>query len=100
MSVFRRGVVQRRPERAGFAFAAPLRGVEPALTVLRPARVLIPPSARQQHNGLPFVAQHRTERAGFEPAVLNKEHTGFRNRLDQPLRHLSGTVPSGDGRDD
>jgi hypothetical protein len=30
-----------------------------------------------------------TERAGFEPAVLNKEHTGFRNRLDQPLRHLS-----------
>ncbi len=31
-----------------------------------------------------------TERAGFEPAVLNKEHTGFRNQLDQPLRHLSG----------
>ena len=30
-----------------------------------------------------------TERAGFEPAVLYKEHTGFRNRLDQPLRHLS-----------
>jgi hypothetical protein len=30
------------------------------------------------------------ERAGFEPAVLLKEHTGFRNRLDQPLRHLSG----------
>ncbi len=35
-------------------------------------------------------AQARTERAGFEPAVLSKEHTGFRNRLDQPLRHLSG----------
>ncbi len=30
-----------------------------------------------------------TERAGFEPAVLNKEHTGFRNRLLQPLGHLS-----------
>jgi hypothetical protein len=30
-----------------------------------------------------------TERAGFEPAVLYKEHTGFRNRLVQPLRHLS-----------
>ena len=30
-----------------------------------------------------------TERAGFEPAVLNKKHTGFRNQLDQPLRHLS-----------
>ena len=30
-----------------------------------------------------------TERAGFEPAVLGKEHTGFRNQLDQPLRHLS-----------
>jgi hypothetical protein len=29
-----------------------------------------------------------TERAGFEPAVP-KGHTGFRNRLDQPLRHLS-----------
>ncbi|MBN1787482.1 MAG: glutamyl-tRNA reductase, partial [Sedimentisphaerales bacterium] len=29
-----------------------------------------------------------TERAGFEPAVLGKEHTGFRNQLDQPLRHL------------
>jgi hypothetical protein len=30
----------------------------------------------------------KTERAGFEPAVP-KGHTGFRNRLDQPLRHLS-----------
>jgi hypothetical protein len=29
-----------------------------------------------------------TERAGFEPAVPNG-HTGFRNQLDQPLRHLS-----------
>jgi hypothetical protein len=35
-----------------------------------------------------------TERAGFEPAVLNKEHTGFRNQLDQPLRHLSETDPA------
>ena len=34
-----------------------------------------------------------TERAGFEPAVP-VEHTGFRNQLDQPLRHLSGPKPS------
>ena len=42
-----------------------------------------------------FCSQHQadlTERAGFEPAVLNKEHTGFRNQLDQPLRHLSVTT--------
>jgi hypothetical protein len=32
------------------------------------------------------------ERVGFEPTVLNKEHTGFRNQLDQPLRHLSGAI--------
>jgi hypothetical protein len=32
-----------------------------------------------------------TERAGFEPAVP-KGHTGFRNRLDQPLRHLSKSL--------
>jgi hypothetical protein len=35
-----------------------------------------------------------TERVGFEPTVLNKEHTGFRNQLDQPLRHLSETAPA------
>jgi hypothetical protein len=39
-----------------------------------------------------FTLQKMAERAGFEPAVLNKEHTGFRNRLDQPLRHLSVTA--------
>ena len=32
-----------------------------------------------------------TERAGFEPAVPMNRDTGFRNRLDQPLRHLSKT---------
>ena len=30
-----------------------------------------------------------TERAGFEPAVRRKANTGFRNRLHQPLGHLS-----------
>jgi len=35
-----------------------------------------------------------TERAGFEPAVLSKEHTGFRNRLLQPLGHLSKSSKS------
>ena len=30
-----------------------------------------------------------TERAGFEPAVRRKSHTGFRNRLLRPLGHLS-----------
>ena len=29
------------------------------------------------------------EREGFEPTVPRKGHTGFRNRPDQPLRHLS-----------
>jgi len=36
----------------------------------------------------PLGTSQKTERAGFEPAVP-KGHTGFRNRLDQPLRHLS-----------
>ena len=29
------------------------------------------------------------ERVGFEPTVRNLPHTGFRNRLLQPLGHLS-----------
>jgi hypothetical protein len=33
--------------------------------------------------------QKKTERARFELAVRGKAHTGFRNQLDQPLRHLS-----------
>ncbi len=36
----------------------------------------------------PTTSKNLTERAGFEPAVPNG-HTGFRNQLDQPLRHLS-----------
>jgi hypothetical protein len=36
----------------------------------------------------PQGGRKKTERAGFEPAVP-KGHTGFRNQLDQPLRHLS-----------
>ncbi len=36
------------------------------------------------------------ERAGFEPAVRNKPHTGFRNRLLQPLGHLSKALASRD----
>lgn len=31
----------------------------------------------------------KPEKAGFEPAVLRKEYTGFRNRLLKPLGHLS-----------
>ncbi len=31
----------------------------------------------------------RSERVGFEPTRPRKESTGFRNRLLQPLRHLS-----------
>ena len=31
----------------------------------------------------------KTERAGFEPAIRDKANTGFRNQLDQLLRHLS-----------
>jgi len=33
--------------------------------------------------------QEKTERARFELAVRGKAYTGFRNQLDQPLRHLS-----------
>jgi hypothetical protein len=29
------------------------------------------------------------ERVGFEPTVARKGHNGFRDRPDQPLRHLS-----------
>jgi hypothetical protein len=35
--------------------------------------------------------QKKTERARFELAVRGKAYTGFRNQLDQPLRHLSET---------
>jgi hypothetical protein len=40
---------------------------------------------------VPFVAQRRTERAGFEPAVQCYPYTRFPSVLDQPLRHLSNS---------
>ena len=36
--------------------------------------------------------KEKTERAGFEPAVPYKGDTGFRNRLLQPLGHLSKSL--------
>ena len=34
-------------------------------------------------------SEYFAERVGFEPTVPRKRDTGFRDRLFQPLRHLS-----------
>jgi hypothetical protein len=33
----------------------------------------------------------QAEGVGFEPTVAHKDHNGFRDRPDRPLRHPSGS---------